>query len=459
MKFFRFTQAAMSNVDSTSSPGYPNATNMMLNHGVAAVRKCVKHGDGSNAPHVDSTVIVLPQAIYRKKNSFKFANFVADKEEFPSIVKEAWENELRDKLKVAQLAVNNNPYDGVKKEFVSQVLCEYNIAFSDEGKLLYQMAKVTDKEVKEDMFGINSSKAHGLDGYTVCFFKKAWDIVGSDICYAVKEFFANGKFLKEINTTLIALIPKVDNACCVSDYRPIACCNFKYHAGCKEIKLTHLCFADDLLVMCYGNVESVKVVKEALEMFSSVSGQKPNMRKSTIFFGNVDIGEKNRIMEVMPFQEGRFTMRYLGAPLINKRLSKDDYKQLIDKASVFLLPKSTVKDIERILKGFLWAQGDMDRGKAKMLGRLFASQKCRVERNRRLFTPIKREEKDLLEAILEVIMFRIVSLRANGWYLDCPLKLISFQLWTYALLINNSELRSVWYDVMNVGMESVITIE
>lgn len=36
---------------------------------------------------------------------------------------------------------------------------------------------------------------------------------------------------------------------------------FKYHYGCKEMKLSHLCFADDLLVLCYGDVGSVSVVE------------------------------------------------------------------------------------------------------------------------------------------------------------------------------------------------------
>ncbi|GJV83129.1 hypothetical protein Tco_1523027 [Tanacetum coccineum] len=47
---------------------------------------------------------------------------------------------------------------------------------------------------------------------------------------------------------------------------------FKYHTGCEELKITNLCFADDLLVLCNGDCDSVKVIKLALEEFSSVSG-------------------------------------------------------------------------------------------------------------------------------------------------------------------------------------------
>ncbi|GJT20553.1 RNA-directed DNA polymerase, eukaryota, reverse transcriptase zinc-binding domain protein [Tanacetum coccineum] len=468
---------------------------------------------------------------------------------------------LRDKVKDAQNAVNEMPYDNERKKIAATILNEYNEAMIDEENLLFQMAKVewlnegdrnttyfhkavkskrnknrimsinnsqgiavegndvatevvntlrnffmvkevSDKEIKNAMFDISDYKAPGPDGYSTCFFKKAWNVVGKDVCQAVKDFFVNGKLLKEINSTLIALIPKsafiqgrtiqdnilltqellkgynrkggskrcslkidiakaydtvsweflrsiltlfgfhkkmVDWICtCITstsfsisingeihgnfkggrglrqgdpishylftlvmevftlimNYKIQQAHNFKYHVGCKDIKLTHLCFADDLLVLCYGSTESVIVIKEALELFSKIFGLKPNMNKSTIFFSNMDIGEKSRILNIMPFQVGTFPNRYLGVPLITKRLGKTECKKLVDKvksrigdwknkflsyagrvqliasvlssmhiywASVFLLPKSNVKDIERVLKGFLWNQGDIAR--------------------------------------------------------------------------------------------------
>lgn len=48
-----------------------------------------------------------------------------------------------------------------------------------------------------------------LDGYSANFFKSMWSIIGEDFCQAVKEFFANGLILKEINVTTIALVPKI----------------------------------------------------------------------------------------------------------------------------------------------------------------------------------------------------------------------------------------------------------
>ncbi|KAI3441425.1 uncharacterized protein J3R85_002335 [Psidium guajava] len=42
---------------------------------------------------------------------------------------------------------------------------------------------------------------------------------------AVKDFFVSGNLLKEINSTIITLVPKVPNATNLNDFRSIACCN------------------------------------------------------------------------------------------------------------------------------------------------------------------------------------------------------------------------------------------
>ena len=94
---------------------------------------------------------------------------------------------------------------------------------------------------------------------------------------------------------------------------------FKYHKGCKEIQLTHLSFADDLLILSHGDYCSVQVISDTLNEFSASSGLKPNMGKSTIFFGSVDIGERQRILEILPFNVGKLPVRYLGIPLLAKK--------------------------------------------------------------------------------------------------------------------------------------------
>ncbi|GJV95333.1 reverse transcriptase domain-containing protein [Tanacetum coccineum] len=68
---------------------------------------------------------------------------------------------------------------------------------------------VTDEEIKAVMFSIGDERAPGPDGFSSAFFKKGWDIVGLDVCHAIRDYFVNGRLLKEINHTFIALIPKM----------------------------------------------------------------------------------------------------------------------------------------------------------------------------------------------------------------------------------------------------------
>nr|GFC73188.1 putative RNA-directed DNA polymerase, eukaryota, reverse transcriptase zinc-binding domain protein [Tanacetum cinerariifolium] len=63
----------------------------------------------------------------------------------------------------------------------------------------------------------------------------SWNVVGDDVCKTIRDFFLNGKLLKEVNATVISLVSKVATPCKVSDYRPIACCNVIYKIISKVI--------------------------------------------------------------------------------------------------------------------------------------------------------------------------------------------------------------------------------
>nr|GEZ34524.1 hypothetical protein [Tanacetum cinerariifolium] len=78
---------------------------------------------------------------------------------------------------------------------------------------------------------------------------------------------------------------------------------FRYHWQYKEIKLTHLCFADDLLLFCNGNSCSVAVLKKDISTFGGLSGHLPNFAKSTVFFGNVREIVTTTRREEMPLPE------------------------------------------------------------------------------------------------------------------------------------------------------------
>ncbi|GJT89626.1 RNA-directed DNA polymerase, eukaryota, reverse transcriptase zinc-binding domain protein [Tanacetum coccineum] len=77
--------------------------------------------------------------------------------------------------------------------------------------------------------------------------------------------------------------------------------------------------------------KSVNVIKKALEEFSSYSGLKANMSKSTVFFGGLTNAEQKSILDIVPFAIGRPPMRYLGVPLLTKKINAIDCKPLVEK--------------------------------------------------------------------------------------------------------------------------------
>ncbi|XP_039162798.1 uncharacterized protein LOC120290565 [Eucalyptus grandis] len=83
-------------------------------------------------------------------------------------------------------------------------------------------------EIHDTVFSLAQGKAPGPDGFGVEFFKHNWEIVGSLVIEAVKDFLTIGRLLREINNTILVLIPKVPNVTSVNDYRPIAYCNTIY---------------------------------------------------------------------------------------------------------------------------------------------------------------------------------------------------------------------------------------
>src|SRR5581483_7425194 len=58
---------------------------------------------------------------------------------------------------------------------------------------------------------------------------------GSVVLVAIHNFFYRGRLAKELNHTLLCLLPKIPNATLVSDFRPIACCSVLYKCISKVL--------------------------------------------------------------------------------------------------------------------------------------------------------------------------------------------------------------------------------
>lgn len=77
-----------------------------------------------------------------------------------------------------------------------------------EGPILQKLVEdVTCREVKEALWSIGNRKSPGPDGFSAGFYKSAWEVIRPSLTAALKEFFASGKLLKQINA--IALMSRL----------------------------------------------------------------------------------------------------------------------------------------------------------------------------------------------------------------------------------------------------------
>lgn len=95
---------------------------------------------------------------------------------------------------------------------------------------------ITHEEIDAAIKGIDINKAPCLNGFnSFFFFIKAWDVIKEDMYEAVTEFFNSGIMLKQVNNTSVTLIPKIQNASSVKDFRPIAFCSAVYKVISKNL--------------------------------------------------------------------------------------------------------------------------------------------------------------------------------------------------------------------------------
>jgi hypothetical protein len=90
------------------------------------------------------------------------------------------------------------------------------------------LKEFTTLEVKVALNQMHPLKSSGPDGFSACFYQRAWHIVKVEVCQTVLGFLNQGLFDSDLNATHIALIPKIKNPSTVLDYRPISLCNVVY---------------------------------------------------------------------------------------------------------------------------------------------------------------------------------------------------------------------------------------
>ena len=105
----------------------------------------------------------------------------------------------------------------------------------DTDMLHMLQAPIDDNEVRSTIFNMKPLKVPGVDGLHAAFYQSQWSTVGPSVCSFIKNIFENKHIPREINRTLLVLIPKVANPLNLKMYRPISLCTVIYKTVTKLI--------------------------------------------------------------------------------------------------------------------------------------------------------------------------------------------------------------------------------
>jgi hypothetical protein len=171
-------------------------------------------------------------------------------------------------------------------------------------------------------------------------------------------------------------------------------------AGRNGPAISHLIFADDLLLFGQAVEENMNAVMEVLNRFCSMSGQQVNYDKSSIFFSrNVPNVRRAILTSQSRLQETHHLGKYLGVPALGRAPRIHDFQYLVEKIKGKLagwkakqlslagritlaksviqatpiypmmstpLPKSCLQEIEKVQRAFIWGDNE-DGRKAHMI--------------------------------------------------------------------------------------------
>lgn len=86
----------------------------------------------------------------------------------------------------------------------------------------------TETEIKEDVFQMEHNKAPGPDGFPAEFYQVFWEIIKDDLMALFHDFHEERLPLFSLNFGVVTLLPKIDDARQIQQYRPICVLNVSF---------------------------------------------------------------------------------------------------------------------------------------------------------------------------------------------------------------------------------------
>ena len=106
---------------------------------------------------------------------------------------------------------------------------------------------------------------------------------------------------------------------------------FKFHPRCRKLKLNHPTFANNLMLLSKGDLQSISILIKTVNYFSSCFGVKAKNSKSGIYLVRVSNEFKDQSEQTIDYSFESLPIKYLGMPLTSKRYSATDCEYLVDK--------------------------------------------------------------------------------------------------------------------------------
>ena len=83
-------------------------------------------------------------------------------------------------------------------------------------------------DIRNAIWSLHANKAPGPDGFTINFYKAAWNIIKEDLKKMLNLTRKKDNIGGETNSSFLALIPKEKSPLTLDRFRPISLCNTSY---------------------------------------------------------------------------------------------------------------------------------------------------------------------------------------------------------------------------------------